>query len=125
MPTYKAPLRDMQFALNEVLGFEQHYQNLPGAEDASPDMVAAILEEAARFSEQVVSPLNPVGDREGCQWNEGEGKVKFYGVLDFALKAEVRIGPMHHDHIVLSPDDVMTCLLVLFAWMQCFRIYLT
>ena len=35
---------------------------------------------------------------------EGEGKVRFYNVKDFALEAEVRIGPMHHDHIVLSPD---------------------
>lgn len=72
MPDYKAPLRDMQFALNEVLGFEHHYQNLPGAEEATPDMVAAILEEAAKFSEQEVAPLNSVGDREGCQWQEGQ-----------------------------------------------------
>ena len=35
---------------------------------------------------------------------EGEGKVKFYDAKDFAFRAEVRIGPMHHDHIVLSPD---------------------
>ncbi|WP_317931088.1 acyl-CoA dehydrogenase C-terminal domain-containing protein [Halioxenophilus sp. WMMB6] len=71
MPEYKAPLRDIQFAIQEVLNYEQHYQNLPGAEEASPDMVAAILEEAAKFCEQVISPLNPVGDREGCQWQAG------------------------------------------------------
>ncbi len=72
MPEYKAPLRDMQFAINEVLKFDQHYQNLPGAEDATPDTVAAILDEAAKFCEQVVSPLNPVGDREGCHWHDGK-----------------------------------------------------
>ncbi|MYM64416.1 acyl-CoA dehydrogenase C-terminal domain-containing protein [Pseudomaricurvus sp. HS19] len=72
MPEYKAPLRDMQFAINEVLKFDQHYQNLPGAEDATPDTVAAILDEAAKFCEQVVSPLNPVGDREGCRWQDGK-----------------------------------------------------
>jgi len=71
LPEYKVPMRDIQFALNEVLGFERHYQNLPGAEDASPDMIGAILEEAARFCEKVISPLNAVGDRQGCQWSEG------------------------------------------------------
>ncbi len=70
MPEYKAPLRDLQFALNEVLDFDQHYQNLPGAETATSDVVAAIVQEAAKFSEQVIAPLNAVGDLEGCQWSE-------------------------------------------------------
>jgi len=70
MPEYKAPLRDMQFVLNEVLDFEKHYAQLPGAEDATPDMVSAIMEEAAKFSENVIAPLNEVGDREGCSWKD-------------------------------------------------------
>jgi len=71
MPEYKAPLRDMQFVLNEVLDFEKHYAQLPGAEDATPDMVSAIMEEAAKFAENVIAPLNEVGDREGCRWQDG------------------------------------------------------
>ncbi|TQV78138.1 acyl-CoA dehydrogenase [Exilibacterium tricleocarpae] len=71
MSDYKAPLRDMHFALYEVLGFEQHYQNTPGCEEASTDVVSAILEENAKFCENVLAPLNAVGDQEGCQWNDG------------------------------------------------------
>ncbi|SES99497.1 MULTISPECIES: acyl-CoA dehydrogenase C-terminal domain-containing protein [Marinobacter] len=70
MPEYKAPLRDIQFVMNELLGSEQHYAALEGAEDATPDMVNAIIQEGAKFCEQVLSPLNQVGDREGCTWSE-------------------------------------------------------
>jgi len=55
MPTYKAPVEDVQFLLNDVFHLER-YGNLPGFSDASPDIVAAILEEAAKFSEEVVQP---------------------------------------------------------------------
>ncbi|MDO6515436.1 MULTISPECIES: acyl-CoA dehydrogenase C-terminal domain-containing protein [unclassified Neptuniibacter] len=71
MPEYKAPLRDMNFVLNEVLDAERHYQSLPGCDEATPDMVAAIMEEGAKFSERVLSPLNQVGDQQGCTWNDG------------------------------------------------------
>jgi len=70
MPEYKAPLRDIKFVMSELLDSEQHYANLNGAEDATPDMVDAIISEGAKFCEQVLSPLNQVGDREGCQWSE-------------------------------------------------------
>lgn len=75
MPEYKAPLRDMDFVLNEVLNAEQHYQSLSGCEDATPDMVAAIMEEGAKFAERVLSPLNQIGDQQGCQWNDGAVKT--------------------------------------------------
>src|SRR5690606_37455061 len=39
MPEYKAPLRDIRFVRDEVLGYEEHYQSVPGCEDATPDMV--------------------------------------------------------------------------------------
>ena len=70
MPHYKAPLRDLRFVRNELLGYEAHYASLPGAEDATPDMVDAILEEGAKFCEQVLSPLNRIGDEQGCTLTE-------------------------------------------------------
>jgi hypothetical protein len=66
MPEYKSPLKDIEFVMNDVLDFEQHYANLPGGEEASPDLVNAILGEAAKFSEEVLSPLNQIGDQQGC-----------------------------------------------------------
>jgi alkylation response protein AidB-like acyl-CoA dehydrogenase len=75
MPEYKAPLRDIRFVRNELLNYDAHYQRLPGGEDASPDMVDAILEEGAKFCEQVLAPLNRVGDQEGCVWSESGVKT--------------------------------------------------
>jgi len=72
MSDYKAPLRDIRFTFYELLEYEAHYAALPGAEEASPDIVNAILDEAGKFCEEVLAPLNSTGDREGCQWNDGE-----------------------------------------------------
>ena len=52
---YKAPVRDFQFILNEVLGIDR-YENQPGFEDASADLVGQILEEGAKFAEEVIAP---------------------------------------------------------------------
>ena len=65
MPTYKAPVADTEFLLNEVLQIEQ-YAHLPGFEEVTPDLVAAILSEGAKFVEEVLQPLNQVGDEAGC-----------------------------------------------------------
>ena len=54
MPDYKAPLRDIRFTLNELLGMEQHYAALPGCEDATTEMVDAIIEEGAKFAENEI-----------------------------------------------------------------------
>ena len=65
MPSYKAPLEDVSFLLNDVFQIDS-YDNLPGFSDASADVREAVLNEAAKLSEQVLQPLNRVGDLEGC-----------------------------------------------------------
>src|SRR5262249_14199651 len=73
MPVYKAPVDDVQFLLNDVFHIER-YDNLPGFADASSDVVTAVLGEAAKFAEQVLAPLNRVGDLEGCVRHD-DGRV--------------------------------------------------
>ena len=68
MPRYDAPVRDMQFVLHDLLSI-QNYSNLPGFEDATPDLVDQILEEGGKFASEVLFPLNKVGDRQGCVRN--------------------------------------------------------
>jgi alkylation response protein AidB-like acyl-CoA dehydrogenase len=70
MPEYKAPLRDINFVINEVLESEKLYQTLPGFEDATADLLNAIIEEGAKFAENELAPLNQVGDEQGCTWSE-------------------------------------------------------
>jgi alkylation response protein AidB-like acyl-CoA dehydrogenase len=70
MSTYRAPLKDMRFVLRELSGLAEVAQ-LPGYEEATPDTVDAILEEAAKFASGVLDPLNLSGDQEGSQWNDG------------------------------------------------------
>ncbi|MFL5297204.1 MAG: acyl-CoA dehydrogenase C-terminal domain-containing protein, partial [Phenylobacterium sp.] len=64
---YKPPVRDYAFLLRDVLELER-YANLPAFADASMDTVDQILEEAGRFTGEVLAPLNSVGDKEGCHW---------------------------------------------------------
>ncbi len=69
MPDYKAPLRDIKFVMSELLDSEKHYADL-GAEDATPDMIDAIIGEGAKFCVVVLAHINAVGDQEGCTWSE-------------------------------------------------------
>ena len=73
MPTFRAPVQDTLFVLNDVLGYER-YSNLAGFSDASPDVLEAILAEGAKLAENVMHPLNRVGDMEGCVRND-DGSV--------------------------------------------------
>jgi alkylation response protein AidB-like acyl-CoA dehydrogenase len=70
MPSYKAPLRDMRFLLNEVAD-PARLQSLPGCEEVTPDLIGPVLEEAAKLCEEVLLPLNRPGDEEGCAIENG------------------------------------------------------
>lgn len=70
MYDYQAPLRDMQFILNTIAGLEE-IADLPNCEDASSDLVSAVLEEAGKFAAGVLAPLNQVGDLQGCRLEDG------------------------------------------------------
>ncbi|WP_043766600.1 acyl-CoA dehydrogenase C-terminal domain-containing protein [Algiphilus aromaticivorans] len=72
MPAYKAPLSDMRFLLDEVFDFPAHYAELSNGGDADPETVSAILDECARYCEEVLSPLYASGDAEGCTYDNGE-----------------------------------------------------
>lgn len=74
MSSYNAPLADMRFVLFDVLGAEAQFQRM-GFTDATRDVLDAVLDEAARFTETVLAPLNGVGDREGCKLDQATGQV--------------------------------------------------
>lgn len=69
MSDYRAPVEDMRFVLEEIVGFSE-IARLPGFEEASPDLIEAVLSEAARFTGEVLAPINRIGDVEGCALTE-------------------------------------------------------
>ena len=71
MSSYVAPLKDMHFVLNELAGLAE-VAKLPGFEEATPDTVDAILEEASKFASEVLDPINLSGDQEGSKLSDGE-----------------------------------------------------
>ena len=70
MPTYNAPTAEIRFALEEMAGLGA-LQALPGFEDAGPELVGAVLEEAGKFANSVLAPLNRAGDRQGARLENG------------------------------------------------------
>ena len=70
MPKYKAPLRDLRFVFYELFDGES-LTRLPGYEEATPDVVEAVLEEIGKIASEVLQPLNASGDEEGCRLDNG------------------------------------------------------
>lgn len=70
MSDYAAPTADMRFVLQELVGLEE-IAGLPGYEDATPELVDAVLSEGARLAREVLAPLNHHGDREGATYENG------------------------------------------------------
>lgn len=75
MPAYKAPVRDIRFLMNEVFDYPAHFKTLSNGNAVDSDTVDMIIDGAADFCENVLSPLNQSGDEEGCHFDNGEVKT--------------------------------------------------
>jgi alkylation response protein AidB-like acyl-CoA dehydrogenase len=69
MPSYTAPIQDLKFVLHDVLDVQN--QNIPGYAELDPEFTGAVLEEAGKIASEVLAPLNPVGDKQGCTLENG------------------------------------------------------
>jgi alkylation response protein AidB-like acyl-CoA dehydrogenase len=69
MPAYTAPVRDMQFLLNDVMNIQS--ANIPGYDELDPDFLTAILNECGKINADVLAPLNAIGDTQGCTLENG------------------------------------------------------
>jgi alkylation response protein AidB-like acyl-CoA dehydrogenase len=117
MPTYKAPLDDIRFVLEDVLDVAQ-VASLPGYADATPDLLASVLEEAAKLCEEVMQPLNQTGDAEGCHYENGtvrtprgfrEGYAAYCSGGWPAMVAPTEFGGQGLPHIAGVVLDEMLC----------------
>ncbi|MEM8498185.1 MAG: acyl-CoA dehydrogenase C-terminal domain-containing protein [Pseudomonadota bacterium] len=68
MAEYQTPLRDINFVLFELLDAESHYEAIPAYAEVNQELMTAVIEEAAKFADNVLAPLYQVGDKEGCTW---------------------------------------------------------
>lgn len=68
---YKAPLRDIQFVMHELLGAEAHYNALPAVAGTNRELMDGLFQAAAEFAENELSPINRSGDEEGCHFENG------------------------------------------------------
>lgn len=76
MNTYSAPLTDLRFVLHDLLDVQALFASLPGSDHITRDLLDAVLDEGARFTEQVLAPLYQSADSEGCHFDASEGSVR-------------------------------------------------
>lgn len=117
MPKYQAPIDDIRFVLDGVLGAGR-LTSLPGYEDATPEMLVSILGEAGRLCEEVLAPINPVGDAEGCRLEQGTVRTPtgFKAAYDAyceggwpAMVAAPEHGGQGLPHVAYTALDEMLC----------------
>ena len=72
---YTAPLADIRFDLFDLLDVEKQFARLPGCESLNRELIDAVLDEAAKFAQTVLAPLNATGDQEGCHYDKASGSV--------------------------------------------------
>ena len=115
MAEYAAPLKDMRFVLKHVVGLDQ-VNTLPGWEDVTEDVVDAILDEAAKFAGEVLSPLNPTGDKAGAKWKDGsvttppgfrEAYLQYSGAGWNNILSPTQYGGQGLPHLVATPVEEM------------------
>ncbi|MCD4484960.1 acyl-CoA dehydrogenase C-terminal domain-containing protein [Chromobacterium vaccinii] len=92
MPAYKAPLRDFDFVLNELIKVQDIIPTLPGYEEATQDIFSAYLEQAAQFCESELAPLNRQGDEEGCHYDSATKSVTTPAGFKEAYKQYCELG---------------------------------
>ncbi|HEY5598205.1 MAG TPA: acyl-CoA dehydrogenase C-terminal domain-containing protein [Kiloniellales bacterium] len=117
MPNYAAPLRDYRFCLYELFSADEHMK-LPGFADFTPDVVLPALEEAAKFSANVIHPLNRSGDEEGCRLENGivhtpQGFKEAYRIFCDggwpSLTCDPAFGGQGMPHMINVLVEEMTC----------------
>ena len=115
MAEYVAPIKDMQFVLKKVVGLDQ-VNTLPGWEEMTEDVVDAILEEASKFANEVLSPLNVQGDRHGAKWKDGAvttppGFKEAYKQYSQAgwnnIASPAKFGGQELPHLISTPVEEM------------------
>ena len=120
MPVYKAPLRDQQFVLHEVLQAVEHVRQMPPFRDLDADTVNQVLEEGGRFCSQVLQPLNLSGDEQGCRFDAATHEVRtpdgFRAAFDQlreggwqGLTADAEYGGQGLPHVLQIAFDEMRC----------------
>ena len=115
MSTYSAPLKDMQFVINELVGLDD-IAALPGCGEVSADLVDAVLTEAAKFAQEVLDPLNRSGDLQGARLMDGKviapdgfaGAYKQFAEAGWnGLSGQTEFGGQGLPHIVAMPVQEM------------------
>ena len=115
MAEYIAPIKEMQFVLKHVVGLDQ-VNKLPGWEEVTEDVVDAILEEAGKLANEVISPLNVVGDRTGAKWKDGvvttppgfkEAYAQYVGAGWGNIQSPEKYGGQGLPHLLATPIEEM------------------